>query len=99
MSSFKTLSRANRQMQLDSWTPVILDIATVCKISRDAKEEGIDLEDFQTGDTKGTMKFYLEDWCRKTIKGGFAVSEENCLTFLFQRSSEAVRFKLTWGGR
>lgn len=97
MSSFSTLSRANRKMQLDSWTPVTLDFATLVRISKDLEEDR--LEEFQTGDFQGTMLEFLNAWCRSTIKGGFARSEEVAGTFLFQRSSEAVRFKLTWGGR
>jgi len=99
MSIFNALSRANREIQLDNWMSVHLDHFTVARIHRDQVEEGNDLEDFQTGDSTETIKFFLEAWCRKTIKGGFAIKADGGLTLFFQRPSEAVRFKLHWGGR
>lgn len=100
MSQFKAITRANREMQLDSWTPVNFDFATLMKIIRDATERGENLEDFETGDSFSTTKYYLEAWCRAHSKGGFAIKQDDgCLIFLFKLSSEAVRFKLTWGGK
>lgn len=109
MSIFNTLSRANREIQLDSWTPVIIDTGTLLRIHEENVEDLLQPPD----DMKSTaVKVFLENWCRSTIKGGFAVREEEgasaftfvaqkraCYTFLFQRVSEAVRFKLHWGGR
>lgn len=97
----KALSRANREMQLDSWTAVNVDFSTMCRIHRDFADENDQFEECQTGDTVGTIRTFLEQECRKTIKGGFAIQHDNVsgLMFLFQRASEAVRFKLMWGGR
>lgn len=88
-------------MQLDSWTAVDLDFPTLCRIHRDFAEENNFFEECQTGETVGTMKAFLEQECRKTIKGGFAIQHNSFsgLVFLFQRASEAVRFKLMWGGQ
>ena len=97
----KTLSRVNREMQLDNWTAVNLDFLTLSRIHRDFADENDNFEECQTGETVGTMKAFLERECRKTIKGGFAIQHDalSGLVFLFQRSSEAVRFKLMWGGQ
>ena len=93
MSQFSALSRANREMQLDSWVPVSIDLATCLRIYRDHMDE---MEEFQTGDTAGTVRAFLSHWCRQYSKGGFAASTDR---FLFKRPSEAVRFKITWGGK
>jgi hypothetical protein len=110
MSILKTLSRANREMQLDSWTPVAIDQATMLHIHKEHGDQMIQPAD----DLKATAVYvFLQEWCRQQIKGGFAPRREvqsmnmiaggrgddPCFTFLFKRSSEAVRFKLTWGGR
>jgi len=109
MSVFKALSRANREIQLDSWTPVVIDTGTLLHIHEENVEDLVQPPD----DMKSTaVKVFLENWCRSTIKGGFAIKVEEgasaftftdkkraCYTFLFQLVSEAVRFKLHWGGR
>lgn len=97
-------------MQLDSWTPVAIDMATMLHIYREHDDQMIQPAD----DLKATAVYvFLQEWCRQQIKGGFAPrrevfslnmmtsdkADEPCFTFLFKRSSEAVRFKLTWGGR
>lgn len=92
MSAFQAISRANRQMQLDSWTRVVLDAQTLVHIY-DENEEIEFLADVHD---------FLQSWLRSHNKGGFAIlkdDETGCLTFLFKLSSEAVRFKLTWGGK
>ena len=55
------------------------------------------------------VRTYLEDWCRANIKGVWRVDKEiiyppdenteTILRFQFSNKREAVRFKLTWGGR
>lgn len=107
---FHALTRANRAMQLESWTPVVIDMATMIHIHKTQGENMVQPAD----DLKSTAVYiFLDSWCREHIHGGHAPRrelaslndfgsfkmDEPCLTFLFKHSSEAVRFKLTWGGR
>jgi len=109
---FKALSRANREMQLESWTPVTITMGTMFHLFDQEREDmATPLDDLKST----SVLLFLETWCKAHIKQGFAVKREPasltsftqvgkddnsaCLIFLFKLSSEAVRFKMTWGGR
>ena len=98
MSQFDTIRLAYQSIQIDHWTPVVIDHHTVSRILRDTDDD--ELEEFKTDDDMSTVHYFLGNWCRKNIKCTFATKHEGSeLILYFKHSSEAVRFKLTWGGR
>jgi hypothetical protein len=67
-----------------------------------AKREDIGQTPF--ADTPALIRDHLKNWCADNSRGRWKYSDINvdnhlAFRFVFQKKSEAVRFKLIWGGK
>jgi hypothetical protein len=96
---FSSLKSFSDEQKLQMGKEVILLPATYLAI---AEREDIGQTPF--ADTPILIRDFLVDWCSKNIKGRWkhsliTVDQRLAFQFTFQKKSEAVRFKLVWGGK
>ena len=102
---FNALKQESNRLGFERGASVTLGTAEMLRIS--------DNENLQQHDDLRHLNFlvrsFLEQWCRDNITCRWELERdiafepdtaaEDILRFSFSRKREAVRFKLTWGGR
>jgi hypothetical protein len=93
--SIKHLTAVNEEIAMENWPKVILD-KIACQ--RLAETEG--LPNFAGKVDYFVCYTWLTKWLNSNIRGKyFGQLSGDGLNFAFSRASEAVRFKLTFGGQ
>jgi hypothetical protein len=102
---FDALKGESLDIALDKGADVYIGLETMLRISeQESLPQHNDLQHLFW-----LVRNHLEEWCRANIKGRFRAqrdliyprnsSTEEVILFRFTMKSEAVRFKLTWGGK
>lgn len=91
--NYKAFVQHNRELAMTKWSSITLSFDKVANLSnRDDANQ--DIEDSYI---RGLN--LLESWCKRNVRGDHQILPDiTGLVARFEKRSEAVRFKLTWGG-
>ena len=102
---FQALKKQSDRIALDKGASVQLGMAEMLRIQ---EGEGLPAH-IDDRNLNYIVRTYLSDWCANNIKGRWELmrdidiqtdkASEDVLIFTFANKREAVRFKLTWGGK
>ena len=97
---FQSLKAASKSIALEGGSQVVIGEAAQWRI---CETEGLG-PPADKHQANYHCRSFLYEWGSRNIKGTWAMDRdiengEEILRLIFQRKKEAVRFKLTWGGR